>query len=465
MKLIPTAPVIGKTEGFTKENDLFGYAAFGKRLTRLVSGLEQPMTIILDGPWGSGKSTFVKQWAGELRNQGAAVIEFDAFANDHYEDAFVVLAAKIVEQAEQILPAESSMIKDIVTKAKRVGSVLLPISARLALRGVTLNLVDSEDFEKLGTVGKTIFTELGDELAKIAEDVFAERLRNTTVERVTLENFQKSLTLISTAISTKNAQSASSESENHIFKKSKHPLIFIIDDLDRCKPSFALNTIERIKHLFSVNGVVFILVTNIEQLTATVKSAYGQNTKGEQYLEKFYDLRVTLPHNRDLDFRPTTKYIDYLWNELNINSIDEALDNRVKNQLKNMSISKNLSLRTIERISTYIAITYQTSDCQFATLISGLAVIRQTHPEIYNSLRQGRFIWPKIIDSLDFNNWPNEYLKDESIEYWNWFTNPSLTELEIRDLSSKHLFGAREIHDRLLYIPRIIAQLDNINIE
>ena len=61
------------------------------------------MVIALDGPWGSGKSVYVKQWAGFLREKDAPVIYFDAFSNDHYEDAFLALAAQIYQAAKSTL--------------------------------------------------------------------------------------------------------------------------------------------------------------------------------------------------------------------------------------------------------------------------------------------------------------------------------------------------------------------------
>ena len=71
MRLTPKEPEIPENGGFTDENDLFGYRDFGGRLANLVQNIDEPLVITLDGPWGSGKSVFVKQWAGLLRACGA----------------------------------------------------------------------------------------------------------------------------------------------------------------------------------------------------------------------------------------------------------------------------------------------------------------------------------------------------------------------------------------------------------
>lgn len=69
MKLFPNGPTIGELDGFTRENDIFGYKDFGDRLTALQLNVSEPMVTVVDGPWGCGKSTFIKQWAGELRKK------------------------------------------------------------------------------------------------------------------------------------------------------------------------------------------------------------------------------------------------------------------------------------------------------------------------------------------------------------------------------------------------------------
>ena len=61
MRLTPREPEIGPDDGFTEANDLFGYAKFGERFANLVGSIDEPLVIVLDGPWGSGKSVFAKQ--------------------------------------------------------------------------------------------------------------------------------------------------------------------------------------------------------------------------------------------------------------------------------------------------------------------------------------------------------------------------------------------------------------------
>jgi len=74
-------------------------------------------------------------------------------------------------------------------------------------------------------------------------------------------------------------------------------MIFIVDELDRCKPPFALELLEKIKHVFSVAGIHFILVTHLTQLETSVRYNYGTDIDARTYLQKFYNLIAHLPGN------------------------------------------------------------------------------------------------------------------------------------------------------------------------
>ncbi|MGV2104258.1 P-loop NTPase fold protein [Rhizobium sp. 21-4511-3d] len=79
MKIYPVPLHIGDDEGFTSERDIFGKSQLAKAMSHLVATIEDPLVIAFDGPWGSGKTTFLRMWAGELRKSGHPVILFDAF--------------------------------------------------------------------------------------------------------------------------------------------------------------------------------------------------------------------------------------------------------------------------------------------------------------------------------------------------------------------------------------------------
>jgi predicted KAP-like P-loop ATPase len=148
MRLFPPPLEISDTEGFTPEKDIFGRAHLGAGLTNLVSTVSDPTVIAVDGQWGSGKTTFLKMWAGELRKAGHPVVYFDAFESDYVDDAFLAIAGEIIALANEKEKANTPKGKRLVKSAVGAGKVLLRSSLKLGVKAATLGVVGSAEFEE-----------------------------------------------------------------------------------------------------------------------------------------------------------------------------------------------------------------------------------------------------------------------------------------------------------------------------
>ena len=78
---------------------------------------------------------------------------------------------------------------------------------------------------------------------------------------------------------------------------SKNKMLIIIDEIDRCKPTFAIDLLENIKHFYDDERIEFIVGTNNRQLSSLVQKVYGDKYDGSTYLDKFFDLNLELPNN------------------------------------------------------------------------------------------------------------------------------------------------------------------------
>ena len=72
-------------------------------------------------------------------------------------------------------------------------------------------------------------------------------------------------------------------------------LIIFIDELDRCKPTFAVHLLEQIKHYIFDDRITFVFSINLEQLQHTIKQYYGADFDSCRYLDRFFDLRISMP--------------------------------------------------------------------------------------------------------------------------------------------------------------------------
>ncbi len=77
-------------------------------------------------------------------------------------------------------------------------------------------------------------------------------------------------------------------------KKLKYPAFIFIDELDRCRPSYAVEMLETIKHIFDIKGIVFVVATDTEQLQHAVKAIYGEGFDARLYLGRFFNSRFSL---------------------------------------------------------------------------------------------------------------------------------------------------------------------------
>ena len=98
-------------------------------------------------------------------------------------------------------------------------------------------------------------------------------------------------------------------------EKQRGPLIVIIDELDRCRPSYAVELLEVAKHLFSVDRIVFVIAVNRQELEHSIRALYGEKLDAKAYLRRFFDVDFHLPEpDREAfinDLFYATKIVDY----------------------------------------------------------------------------------------------------------------------------------------------------------
>lgn len=408
MRIFLPAVVIGENEGFSPEKDIFGRSALGAGLTNLLGNLSDPTVLALDGQWGSGKTTFLKMWAGELRNLDFPVVYLDAFQHDYAEDAFTALASEIISLANSKRP--ESATKAFSDKAIGAGKVLLRSSLKLGVKAATFGVLDAADLEKVAT-------DVAKETSDLADKYVGDLLTKQKQQKETILAFQDALTELPSLLST--APSSDGKSK---------PLIVIVDELDRCRPVFALEILERIKHFFSVPNVHFVLGAHLGQLNNSVKVAYGAGIDAQLYLQKFIHLTVYLTDEGErIDQWAATKFINYVVDKLDFGSEHQELVRSSKNFVLHIARSRDLSLRTIERIMTTMALALAFGKMPNlpAEILGGLCVLKNTDPDLFIKAKRGMLTFDEIKLKLAFDNKPADstlaYLSEHGSDIWMFF--------------------------------------------
>lgn len=253
-------------------------------------------TIAIDAPYGEGKTFFLRRLSDHLAiNHPVAFV--DAWADDLADEPLTALAATLKQALEPFVdqPAVQDRLKTFMAKSSRVARIA---GWGLFKRGVGLAL----------TAGAV--DEAGDVISGVDKDVqdaMNEGLREAVTGQVgEVEQAIRGVTshkLMEERVATFEAgKAAISEMKASLEaivrsldgQASHPPIIIVIDELDRCRPTYAVKLLEEIKHLFDVPGLVFILALHSGQLAHSVGGAYGPGFDGRAYLRRFIDREYRL---------------------------------------------------------------------------------------------------------------------------------------------------------------------------
>ena len=245
------------------KNDLLSRKKPAEVLTHLVGALEGPCVLAVDAAWGAGKTTFLNIWSKHLRNQKFPVVKFNAWETDHAGDPFVALSSELTKGLREYEGTDKGLAEKISNAATEVLHRAVPGVIRLATAGIL-------------DVGLLVEKEAGQVLASLAE----KRLSGYQAAQKSVGEFRRVLQDM--------ADTLSKSRENR-------PLIVVIDELDRCRPSYAVELLETAKHLFAVNNIIFVLAVNRTELAHSIKALYGSGFDAEGYLGRFFDVDFLLP--------------------------------------------------------------------------------------------------------------------------------------------------------------------------
>lgn len=280
------------------QGDLWGRAKLGERLTGFVSNLQCGATIALDAEWGAGKTWFVKNWKADLEEKGHKVIYIDAFAHDFMEDPFLILSMEILNTVE----ADTTVVTKFKDQFIKAYHAVLP-NLPMLIWSLAMIMMGAGYFSKMVqetfTTAKDAAGEVGEKAGELLEEGLKEHLTG----------------LVEDYNSNKNELKYFQEALANLVKDLDTPLIFIVDELDRCKPEFSIKLIERIKHFFDIPNIVFVLSTNKNQLEESINSFYGFQS-ANSYLEKFIDLNIKFPRRDNDNY---TQVIDAYTKKFNLN--------------------------------------------------------------------------------------------------------------------------------------------------
>lgn len=354
------------TEAEPYKYDVLNRKPIVQFLAGLIERAGGPFVLALDSPWGTGKTTTTRMLQAELMQNQFGCIYFNAWKVDYVTDPLVALVSSL-DSFNLKSSANDKVFKEHMKKVKNITSLLAKRAIIAGAKAITFGALELDEEYKA----------IAEELAGDSADDIVESFKK---ESILLENFRKEL----------------EQAISQLPSDGKKPtLVFFIDEIDRCRPTFAIELLERIKHLFDVENILFVLSLDKQQLQASIASVYGVGINSAEYLRRFIDLEYELPA------ASSKQFVTSLFSRF---GLDEVFAKRTHHELihdkqnfiayfSELAQAISMSLRAQERCFTRLCVVMdQTPDNYYLEpiMVALLIALRSNNPALYKALVSGQ---------------------------------------------------------------------------
>ncbi|TOD58355.1 NTPase KAP [Vibrio parahaemolyticus] len=287
------------SEGTIIENSFFpedklGRVRYATFLTKLLAsqGFDQARepsdqkrnyVLNLNAEWGAGKTYFLKRWSEDIKEH-YPVVYVDAWKKDYSDDPLMTVISSIIEQLRKQAGKDKES-PEFKAPRKLIG--LLKAAAPGIGRALSKRYIGIDPVEVMNADNES--ESLGTIEGEDGQSIDMSFAASEAVKYLLDEHEAKSLAIESLKTSVFEWVSAVTG-----LKEKELPAFIFIDELDRCRPSYAVEMLETIKHIFDIDGVVFVVATDTEQLQHAVKAVYGEGFDAKIYLGRFFNSRYSL---------------------------------------------------------------------------------------------------------------------------------------------------------------------------
>ena len=230
-------------------DDLLGRDDELENLSMLIEGTAEPLTLAINAAWGAGKTTFVKElWQPHLAEEhGIESFYFSAWENDYSDEPLISILGEFKKYLKDKNKKITSDLDEIVSIAADISKSAFVQSVKKA----TGDIIDISSLVEGYSSAKDDVKKFKKKIPNLLDSIYGDQ-------------------------------------------SDKKPFVIFVDELDRCRPLYAIEFLERIKHLFGVKRLIFVLSIDKAQLAESIKSQYG-NIDIDNYLRRFIDLEYQLP--------------------------------------------------------------------------------------------------------------------------------------------------------------------------
>jgi hypothetical protein len=378
----------------TFNEDLIGLKDFSKRLWNFIEVehhfVDGSLVIGLSSKYGSGKSTFLRMWRDDLdKNPPGSckplVVPLNAWESDYFGDPLFAIVSALVGSLKEA----GGPVNPIIDAAKDVGWFATTIAGQIVNKFTGIDAMAAGDATEKKRAART-------EAPPVPTDGFSvyEARKNAMLHlKAQLEKFVNETSL---------------------------KVLFLVDELDRCRPDYAIAYLETIKHIFDLPGATFVLAADRHHLRNSARTAFGQDLDFEEYYRKFVHREVTLPAISDQSYRAMARA--YATHYLEREGLRVCFMPQDRNQFDNFAIlaeGLNLTPRQIQeafRVLGHMMSAEQNKRGQLAWgLAMGsltMALLKVSRPELYNLLGSQKLDAEVALEFI------SETMPQERADWW-----------------------------------------------
>ena len=347
------------------KNDKLGYAKYAIALKGMVDIYKDTGCVIaVNGKWGTGKTTFMQMWQASLPKKDYSTIYYNAWETDYFTDPLTAILGELKDISQ-----DSETFRGLCST---LGKVVLAAGGTV-LKGV---------LKKVSGIDSDFVKDSIDEVKSSLQN----NLDNYSEQKQSLLEFKDKLA-------------------EYVAGQDGKPVVFIVDELDRCNPHYAVRVLEIVKHLFDVPNICFVLAIDKVQLECSIKGFYGSSEiDAENYLRRFIDIEFRMPEPNIEGFTNLLythyKFIDF-FNGLKDTRQDYEED--FKALASTLFMHYKLDLRTCDKIlaHTRLAFAQVGNESILIEIVLLLCFFRITNSDFFDKISSHHFSVQELLSEFE----------------------------------------------------------------
>ena len=378
-----------------EESDKLQMKSFEMALSEFIQYTSTPITVALQGEWGSGKTSLMNRLDEKLCKTKNTYFYSIWLNTWHYslmkndEEILVSIIGALIEQVIEISNKEHpEKLKHIINDVYTIGKSIFKGLSKVAV--------------------KTAVSHINEDAANVVNDAI---FSSSNKQKYNLNDLRNKLSeLINESIKKNN--------EKGINKKA---FIFFIDDLDRIDPKIAVSILELMKNIFDLDYCVFVLAIDYDVVVKGLRGKFGElNDNNEREFRSFFDKIIQLPFQMPVSSYVIDDYIQETLLSVDIITKEEAENpDFIKTMVQFTSLSIGTNPRSIKRLVNTLSFinlliksknrlnqSTQELHAYEKQLIFALICLQTGFPTIYNLL----------AEDADIENWSDNFAQKHGLE-------------------------------------------------